>query len=184
MLILEHMKQLVDACHPASREEALKLWHDIKPVRRAEAHTWTVAGEYSIFSFGVPDDSAYLVIMRVEGYIHTNVPTAAGFGLKTPLPATASVTTGNARWVASPVFPAPPNEANITGFDQNHVFIDVDEFLFIKAGTRIQLIADLPANPTADARFIRTIVYAYLLGPAIADKIGAGEAQILSGFTT
>jgi hypothetical protein len=38
------------------------------------------------------------------------------------------------------------------------------------------LISDLPAPPDANPRFIRTLVYAYLLGALVAGRIGDSES--------
>lgn len=177
--VLQEINELVTACYPQSQEEALALWHDIKPVRFGRDVTWTIADEYILAFFGIPDDVPYLVVTRVESYVTTNVATAAGFGEKGP-PPPGSPTFGT-RWVQSPsfVFPAP-DLFNVTGATTPHILLDVDEFLFFKGGNDIQLLAFLAANPTADARRINTLVYGYLLGPSVADKLGSGEILIVN----
>lgn len=176
--ILYDLNELVRACYPQSQEEALELWHDIRPKRFSGRATWTIAQEYSLAGFAIPDDAAYLVVTRVDCYVTTIVATAAGFGLKAPPPTTG---TFNTRWTAEPniggAFP-PAAQFNVTGETRPFSMVDVDELLFFRSGEFIQLVADLPANPTADARFLHTVVYSYLLGPKVADKLGSGEVLI------
>lgn len=175
--ILEDLNQLVAASYPRSQDEALELWHDIKPVRFGGELSWTVAIEYFLVDYVIPDDAGYLVVTRVDAYITTPTVTAAGYGLKVPITSPSPNTV--IRWVAAPTLPAVVgDEFNVTGLEELNRLADVDEFLFFKGGQEIALIADLPANPTADARFLVTTVYAYLLGPKVADKLGSGESLI------
>lgn len=173
--ILFGLNQLVTACYPKSQDEALHLWHDIKPIRFGSMLAWTVAIEYELATYNIPDDAAYLVVYYVDFYITTPVVTAAGYGLKAPPPSPDTI----ARWVAAPTLPAAPgNDLNATGVEELHKLVDTDEFLFFKGGQRISLRANMPANPTADTRWFTTTVYAYLLGPDVADKLGSGESLI------
>lgn len=175
--ILEDMQQLVAACYPKTQEEALKLWHEIKPIKFGNTTAWTVANIYIVASYAIPDDEAYFAVMRTEAYITTNVVAAAGFGLKVPLPAAVAASDGRARWAAQTAAPAD-NPDNITGIDRLHLTCDAEEFLLFKGGVTAILLAGLAANPTADARFIVSTVYGYLLGPTIGNIIGAGEVSI------
>lgn len=173
--ILFGLNELVRACYPESQQEALELWHEIKPVRFGSMLAWTVAIEYTLASYNIPDDAAYLVVYYVDFYITTPTVTAAGYGLKAPPPSPNAIT----RWVAAPTLPAAPgNDLNATGVEELHKLVDTDEFLFFKGGNRISLLANMPANPTADTRWFSTLVYGYLLGPKVADKLGSGESLI------
>lgn len=172
------LNELVRACYPKDQQEALELWHDIKPQRFGTFVDWTVEDTYQLAFYTIPDDASYLVITRVDCYVHTNVATAAGFGLKGPIPP-GSVSQA-IRWLAGPDLPPITADFNVTGVENTHVLADTDEFLFFKGGNEIILLADLAANPTADARQIRTLVYGYILGPKVADKLGSGETMILT----
>lgn len=173
--VIEDLNELVRACYPKDQQEALALWHAIKPVRFGSALAWTIATDYQLAFYAIPDDAAYLVVTRVDFYIATPAVTAAGYGLKVPAPTSNNV----ARWAAGPTLPFPPgNDFNVTGLEEIQKLVDIDEFLFFKGGNQIALQANMPANPTADTRFFATTVYAYLLGPAVADKLGSGESLI------
>lgn len=177
--VLYTLNELVRGCYPKDQEEALELWHDIKPVRFGSRLAWTAAGEYFLAFYVIPEDAPYLVVTRVDHYIGTTVPTAAGFGLKGP--PVFEIDLFTARWVSAPVLPAViTEEFNATGAQSLFKLADVDEFLFFKGGNEIALLANLPANPTADARFFFTLVYGYLLGPKVADKLGSGETLIIT----
>lgn len=174
MSIFTDLNEIVRACYPKDQEEALELWHDIKPVRFYLDIDWTIAQEYVLARFTIPDDASYFVVTKVRTWIVTNVATAAGFGqFNAPPPATLF----RARWRATQET-APNNDFNVTGSELPTALLNVDEFLFFKGGNIIFLLADLPANPTADARVIQTVVYGYILGTKVADKIGSGEIII------
>lgn len=175
--IFFQINSLVRACYPKDEDEARDLWHDIKPVRFYLDQAWTVAQEYLLARYTIPDDAAYLVVTRVECWIATNVATAAGYGMRNPPPPTQ---TFNTRWTAAPDPALVTDDFNVTGSETPTALLNVDEFLFFKAGNVASLIAEFPANPTADARLIQTVVYGYLLGTKVADKIGPGEVIIAS----
>lgn len=177
--ILEDLNQLVAACYPKSQEEALDLWHNIKPVRFGDRVEWTDALEYTLAFYDIPDDNPYLVVLRVNHYIGTTVPAAAGFGLKGP--PVFEIDLFSTRWVSAPTLPAAITaDFNVTGGNSAFQLLDTDEMLFFKGGSEIALLCNLPANPTADERFLFTLVYGYLLGPTVADKLGSGETLILT----
>jgi hypothetical protein len=175
MSILHDLNGLVRACYPKDPEEARDLWHDIKPVRFYQDVDWTIAQEYLLARYTIPDDAAYLVVTRVETWIVTNVAAAPGYGLRIPPPPT---TTFNTRWVAGQDASLITDDFNVTGSELPIGLLNVDEFLFFKAGNVIQLISEFPANPDANAKSIQTVVYAYLIGTKVADKIGPGEVII------
>lgn len=168
MLILQHKKRIVDACYPKSNDEAIELWHDIKPVKFGSTVGWA-AGNVSLAEYQIPEDSAYLIVLRVECYTFTQVVTAPGFGQFSPPPFAIAfwqytdVSLGSTQYRLTPAVPI-------------HVLCDTDEMLFAKGDHRLSLTTDPGAAPDANARFIRTLVYGYLVGALIADKIGGGEA--------
>ncbi len=175
MLQFEHKWRIVQACYPENEAIAQELWHDIKPTRFGEAVLWA-AGTTPLVTYQIPPDSSFMLVARVECYTTTFVVAAPGFGQFSPPPnATAfwqnidTVTTIDT-YRESPQVPI-------------HVLCDVDEFLFFKSDQRIALQAVLPAAPDANARFIRTLVYAYLCGPVVADRIGDSES-LLFGATS
>lgn len=173
--VLFGLNELVRACYPKDQDEALALWHAIKPIRFGSMLAWTAAIEYTLAFYAAPDDAAYVVVYYVDFYITTPTVTAAGYGLKAPPPSPNTI----ARWVAAPTLPAAITDAfNVTGVEELHKLVDTDEFLFFKGGQQIALLADMPANPTADTRWFSTLVYAYLIGPSVADKLGSGESLI------
>lgn len=172
--ILEDLNELVRACYPKDQQEALELWHDIKPVRLGSRLEWTLALEYQLIFYAIPDDAPYLVVTRVDHYIGTTAPAAVDFGSKGP--PVFEINLFSARWVAAPTLPAVIGpEFNVTGGYSPHQIMDVDELLFFRGGNQIMLLSNLPANPNASARFFNTLAYGYLLGPKVADKLGSGE---------
>jgi hypothetical protein len=175
MSIFKDLNEIVRACYPKDQDEALDLWHAIKPVRFYNDVNWTVATEYVLARYSIPDDAAYLVVTRVETWIITNVAAAPGYGLRIPPPPGAVF---NTRWLASPDGTVLTPDVNVTGEELPTGLLNVDEFLFFKAGNVISLIADLPANPDANAKTIQTVVYSYLCGTKVADKLGSGEIII------
>jgi len=167
MLINQHMKRIVDACYPKTNDEAIELWHDIKPVKFGTTIGWTAA-TVSLAEYQIPENSAYLLVLRVECYSYTQVAAAPGFGIFSPPPLGvafwqyADVTLANVSYNLTPVTPI-------------HVLCDSDEFLLAKGDHFLSLTATLSAPPDANERFIRTLVYGYLIGALVADKIGSGE---------
>ena len=181
MLVLEHMRRLVDACYPKDNAERLRLWHDIKPAKFGNRTQWNggVAGNYVLADYTIPEDASYLAILRVECYVVTFYSTAPDFQLHAPPP---QETTG-AFWQYFIATGAPGGLSyNLTPTVPIHLLCDVDDLLMAKGGHRIQLVATLTARLTAASRFIRTTVYAYNLGSLIADKIGGGEPHTIGTF--
>lgn len=174
MLILEHMKRLVDACYPTSPQDAAELWDEIKPVKFGDRHQWiTSASNQILASYTVPEDAAYLAILRTECYVTTFVAVAPGFGQFSPSPG------GTVQWLVNTGAGTTP----ITGRVPIHLLTDVDEFIIVKSGLVASLEGVLDAVPDANARFIRTTVYAYHLGAKISDRIGSGEALAFGNNT-
>ena len=169
MLQLEHKRRIVDACFPASEAEALELWHDIKPIKFGNVTQWlAVLGTNELASYQIPQDSSYLVILRVECYTTTFVAAAPGFAIFGPPP------NATAFWAFTEASATTPEI--LTPTLPIHIFCDSDEFLFAKGDHRITLLSDLPAPPDANARFIRTLIYGYLVGSLVSGKIGDSES--------
>jgi hypothetical protein len=193
MLQLEHKRRIVDACYPSFSEEmreawrvaryeptarevadalngeALQLWHDIKPIKFGGAVAWSeVVGANELAAYQVPQDASYLLILRVECYTTTFVAAAPGFGQFSPPP------NSSAFWAYTDASSTSPER--LTPVLPIHVLCDSDEFLFAKGDHRMTLISDLPAPPDGNARFIRTLVYGYLLGALVAGRIGDSES--------
>ena len=174
MLQLEEKRRIVEACYPIDDDEALKMWHDIKPIKFGDIQPWTLGGvDLELASYQVPQDASYLLITRVECYVFTNNPAVAGFGQHMPPP------TGNALWVSSEVVGITTNETTFTPTVPAHLLLDTEEFLLIRGDNRAVLRIFINAPFTTDL-FIRTLVYGYLIGALVAGKIGDAESTYFS----
>lgn len=167
MIQLEHKKRIVDACFPESKKEALELWHDIKPVKFGNFAQWLEL-QTELASYQVPQDSPYLLILRVECYTTTFDAAAPAFGNISPPP------NSDAFWAYTDASAATPERQTPTV--PIHLLCDSDEMLFAAGDHRITLLSDLPAPPDGNARFIRTLCYGYLVGALVAGKIGDSES--------
>lgn len=164
MIITAHMRQIVQACFPESQQEAIELWHNIRPVKFGQRTTWA-AGAFTLATYQIPEDAAYLLILKVECYTFTSVAAAPGFRNFEPPP------DGSAQWISN----AAAGPTSVTGFVPIHLLAEASEFLMIKAGLSITLTGTLNAPPDANLRNIRTLVYAYHISAIIADRLGSGE---------
>ena len=167
MLQLEHMQKIVDSCYPSSLEEAAALFHEIKPIKFGNAQPYGT--DIELAAYQIPENSAYLLILRTECYMTTFTAAAPGFGQFSPPPS------GTAQWQYTDISPTTP-EYRLSPIQPIHIFADTDEFLFAKGDHRIALFAQLAAAPDANPRIIRTTVYGYLVGGLIADRLGATES--------
>jgi len=168
MLQLNHKKRIVDACYPSSQWEALALWHDITPVKFGEVTDWG-ATTVVLAQYQIPEDAAYMLILRTECYATTFVAAAPGFGQFSPPPNNFSY------WQYTDVSTAT-NSYRITNRVPLHLLGDTDEFLFAKGDHNLSLIAELTGAPDGNARVIVTTVYAYLVGALVAGRIGDSES--------
>jgi len=169
MIQFEHKKRIVEACYPADKDEAMLLWHDIKPIKFGNFTQWLeVAGENELASYQIPQDADQLLIARVECYTTTFDAAAPGFGQFSPPP------NSNAYWAFTDASLTTPDR--LTPQVPIHILVDSDELFFAKSDHRITLISDLPAPPDGNARFIRTLIYGYLVGGLVAGKIGDSES--------
>src|SRR5262245_11737491 len=150
MLILEHRKRLVDACYPASPEEATRLWHDIRSVKFAGTIQLQnpAPASYELAAYQIPEDAPYMVILRTECYSGTFVPAAPGFGTIGPPPP------GIVYWQYSDLVVSFLTQYRLTPRLQVQELCDADEMLFAHGGNRIALTAEFPANPDANARYV------------------------------
>lgn len=179
--ILDHRQKIVDSCHPESREEATRLWHDIKGVKFGNIREFEAVApaQYEFAAYQIPEDASYMLIMRVECYTVSFVAAAPDFGLFGPPPS------GFAFWEYTDVSLTFGTEYRITPRIPIHLLCDTEELLLAKGGNRVSLSADgVPNNPDANARFIRTLVYAYLISPLIADKLGVAEETYFGSVVT
>jgi len=171
MLQLEHMHRIAAACYPETQAEGSKFWHDAKPVKFGNSVAF--APTVTLADYQIPGDSSYLLILRVECYTTTFVAGAPGFGLFSPPPS------GTAHWVFTDAVPIT-DDYRITPDEPLHILVDSDEMLFAKGGQKLSLVAALDPAPDATPRVIRTLVYAYLVGAIIADRLGPSETTYFS----
>jgi hypothetical protein len=172
MLQLEHKRGLVEACYPESLKEARELWHDIKPVKFGETVNWA-AGVTTFAQYQIPEDAAYMIILRVEMFATTYVAAAPGFGSFSPPPDI------DAFWQYTDVSTAT-NAYRLTNAVILHLLADTDEFLIAKGDHSVALIGTIVSAPDANARVIQTTVYAYLIGALVAGRIGDSESTYFS----
>lgn len=173
MLQLVHKQKIVEACFPTSLEESTALWHDIKPIKFGTSKFY--ATPIVLAAYQVPEDAAYLLILRTEVYTTSFDPAFAGFWRFAPPPQ------GVARWIYTDIDPTTP-EYQISPRQAINIYADTDEFLFAKGDHRIALVADLATLTfTTSVPVIRCVVYGYLIGALVADRIGASESTY---FTT
>src|SRR5215475_12675724 len=168
MLQLRHKSLIVNACYPETLKEANELWHDIKPVKFGDSQLF--ATNIKLATYQIPNWASYMLILRTELYMTSFVSTYPRFGQFMPPP------DGQARWVYTDIDPLTP-QYRISPDLPLHLYGDTDEFVFAKGDHRVSLVALLNAIPPTDSSFleIRTVVYAYLLGAMVADRIGASE---------
>lgn len=167
MIITGHMRQIVQSCFPATREEAVDLWHNIRPIKFGQNLAWPVAGGASVLArYQVPEDAAYLLILKTECYVFTDQTTAANRLFQAPPMDTA-------QWVSG----VGATATGITGLVPLHLLAEASEFLLIKSGALVSLIAQLSARPDLGL-LIRTLVYAYHINAVIADRVGSGECLV------
>src|SRR5215510_13026663 len=104
MLQLEHKRRIVQACYPENDEQAQKYWHDITPIKFGYVTQWLeILGDNELASYQVPNDAAFLMILRVECYTTTFVAAAPGFGNFSPPP------NASAYWALSDQSATNPN---------------------------------------------------------------------------
>jgi hypothetical protein len=111
-----------------------------------------------------------MLILRVECYTTTLTPGAAGFGVFSPPPPTT------AKWLYTNIVSFTGNAYPVTPVEPGHILLDVDEFLFAKGGETIALVANPSPNPDTAVRTVRTLVYGYLLGALVANRLGTNES--------
>jgi hypothetical protein len=179
MIVTAHMRQLVQACFPETQKEAIELWHNIRPIRFGDRHQWDApagAAFATLASYQIPEDAAYLAILKTECFVYVNGSTAPGFRNFSPPP-----TGSGAQWFYNA---AAGQRTPLSSFAAMHVITNSSDLLIAKGGNLIALTATLDSPPTADVWFICTTVYAYHISAVIADRIGTGEALLSGGNTS
>jgi hypothetical protein len=163
------MDRIVRACYPETLELAIQYWRDIQPVKFGNSVLWASV-PVTLASYQIPIDAPYMLILRVECYTTTFTPGAAGFGIFSPPPPTT------AKWVYTNIVSFTGNAYPVTPVEPGHVLLDADEFLFAKGGETVALIANPSPNPDTAVRNVRTLVYGYLLGALVANRLGSNES--------
>lgn len=172
MLILEHKKQLVAACDPQSPEQFREYWSQIRPVKFGNAVSWSGANTYTLAQYQVPQESS-LIVLRTECYTVNLTSGAADYGMFEPPPP------GEAWWVYFPPDGSGLNPVNVTSQLMNtHLALDADELLIFSGGNNAALLGAFDAPSDGATRIVRALVYSYLVGPAVADLIGASKVLI------
>ena len=173
MLVLEHMKQLVKACNPQTREEWQELWSQIKPVKFGNKVNWLDADQYTLADYQIPLN-AYLVVLRVETYTVNQTSGATDYGMYEPPPM------NYAFWQYTPYGTGTVSYPLTDSTARSQLALDSDEFLIFSGGDgmNLNLIGDFVASPDGDTRQVRTLVYGYDCGPQVVERIGAGQAII------
>jgi len=171
MLVLEHMKQLVKACNPQSREEWQQLWSQINPVKFGNSVNWQAATNYTLADYQIPRES-HLIVLRVECYTVNFTNAATDYGMFEPPPSNYSF------WQYVPYGSGAVSDPLTDQFARSHLALDADEFLIFQGGFNASLIGSFVATPDGQTRQVRTLVYGYTCGPQVIELIGAGQAII------
>jgi hypothetical protein len=113
------------------------------------------------------------VVCRVETYTVNWTSGAADFGAFEPPPP------GFAHWQYQlPTGATLQDITWTTAPDQR--LLDADEYMFFKGGYDLVLIGSFAASPDGATRDVRTLVYAYNIGPELAMRLGRDEVTIPS----
>lgn len=171
MLILEHMKQLVKACNPQSREEWNTYWSDINPVKFGNFVNWTAAQNYTLANYQTPRESS-LIVLRVECYTVNYTSGATDFGMYEPPPP------NYAFWEYLPYGSGSVSDPLSDQTARSQLALDADEFLIFSGGLNVSLIGTFAVSPDGLTRQVRTLVYGYTCGPRVTELVGAGQAII------
>jgi hypothetical protein len=178
MLIQSHIESLIKLARPhlfqsarsdehqtQNESDYAQLLSQIKPVKFGNTVFWLAAGTYDLAQFQIPRNADYCAVLRVECYTVDLASGASDFGVYEPVPP------GKAYWQITPAGTGTPRIVTDSG-QQSHVMCDVDEFRFFPAGETITLTGNFSVSPDGNIRNVRTLVYAYLLGPEIMRYIG------------
>lgn len=171
MLVLEHMKQLVNACRPQSKAEWNELWSQINPVKFGNVVNWNAAQDYTLANYQIPREST-LIVLRVECYTVNYTSGASDFGMYEPPP-------GNyAYWQYTPYGSGSVSDPLTDDLARSQLALDTDDFLLFSGGYNVSLIGTFVVSPDGDTRQVRTLVYGYTCGPKVVELVGAGQAII------
>ena len=167
--------QIVSLCYPKDYEESLALAHDIHPVKFGNSQLWqSIGGGLPLAQYQIPSESPYLLVTRVECYVTTFDETAVGFGLFSPPPQ------GTAFWKYSDIT-AGIGDYSVTPSLPMHLLCDSEEMILAAGDHLLELLA-VTTPPDAVTRFIRTLVYGYMIGAMVADRI-SGMVSTYFGTT-
>lgn len=140
------------------------LLADIKPIKFGNVVNWNAATTYTLADYEIPRDS-FNIVMRVECYTLDLTPGEPDFGLSEPPPP------GFAYWQYSG-YGTGGVEIITDQQARSHLILDADAQMVFRAGMNVQLIGNFSVSPDAVARTVRTLVYSYNCGSAIADRVG------------
>lgn len=172
MLIAAHIEQIVKLCNPQSPEEFRELASQIKPVKFGNAVNWSAANTYTLAQYQVPQETTML-ILRTESYTVNLTSGASDYGIFEPPPP------GEAYWVYYPPDGSGLNPVDVTSrILPTHLALDADEFLLFQGNYNAALLGEFDAASDGATRAVRTLVYGYLIGPQITDRIGANRALL------
>lgn len=169
MLVFEHIRQIVKLCRPVDREQKLALQADIRALKFGDTVSWEEAADYTLAAYQVPRDS-FLIVPRVEVYTVNYTAGASDFGLYEPPPP------GTAFWQYTAFSGTTYILTDQTAPVQ--LLLDSDEFLIFQGGYTATLIGTFAVSPDGDIRSVRTLVYGYLCGAAIVDRIGTNQVLV------
>ncbi len=174
MLIQEHIKQLIQLANPKDDKEYDFFYSQITPVKFGSTVSWLAADQYGLARYQVPREASFCVVLRVECYTVNFTNGAPDYGAFEPPPP------GQAFWEYT-----TPGGAQVIEVitDQNapvQRLLDADEYLFLQSGYEAVLIGDFAASPDGLTRAVRTLVYAYNIGPDLGGRLGRSEMVIPS----
>ena len=172
MLVQEHLRQLIKLANPCDHEEYRRFYAEITPVKFGTTVSWSDAGLYGLARYQIPREASFCAVLRVECYTVNETEGAADFGAIEPPPP------GSAYWQY--VVPGTSTVIQEITFTSAPVqrLLDADDYLFLKGGNEAVLIGDFVASPDGDIREVRTLVYAYNIGPTLGGVLGRSEMVI------
>lgn len=175
------MDWIVKACYPQSREEALSLWHNIRPIKFGNVITYDQASDRmpQLARYPLSSNAPYMIILKVRCFVNTPTAGAPGYGLDAPPPALAT-----AFWQYTDLIDRL--EYRLTNSVPLHLLAGkddssgCDEFLLASGDHYVSLVANLPEPTDNIMRFITTTVFGYVVSGLIADRLGGNESTYSS----
>lgn len=174
MLVQEHIRQLIKLAKPEDRAQYLRYYSEITPVKYGQTLAWHDAGDYGLARYQIPAEASFHVVLRVECYT-TNLTAGDPDLLQYLVPPP-----GFAFWELR-----TPNTGTVVDvltdrFAPVQRLLDADEYMFVEGGYDLFLIGTLSASPDGETRSVRTLVYAYNIGPELGSILGRSEMVIPS----